>query len=114
MESKIIICSNVYRKNINSSEDYVLLVTESAQLVQTQENERAGKKYIQKLDIVADIDVDTSSDLQTIPQLFKLTDSEGNEILWGDEQFKCRCESCIRERKHTRISFRRSSTKSDL
>lgn len=114
MESKIIICSKVYRKNINSSGDYVLLITDSAQLVQTKETSSAGNKFIQKLDIVADIDNYTSADLQTIPQLFKLTDSEGTEILWGDSTLKSRCESCQRERKHTKITFRRVSTKSDL
>lgn len=114
MEPKIIICSKVYRKNINSADDFVLLQTESARIIQTKETKNAGDLFIQKLDIVADIDNDISSDLQTIPQLFKLTDSAGNEYLWGDNVLKCRCESCQRELKHTQISFRRISTHSNF
>lgn len=114
MKPKIIICQRVLRKNINSVSDYVLLPTESATLTQSFGKSDAGNYFKQKLNIVADIDSDTADELQTIPQLFKLTDSEGNEFTWGDTTYKCRCENCEREMEHTQIGFYRVSVTSDI
>lgn len=114
MKPKVIICSKVERKNINSNEDFELINVESAVLSQELSAGDPGKIFTQTLDIIIDVDAVTAGELQTIPQLFKLTTSDGLLIEWGDNDYRCRCISCFRELDHTRITFKRYSTKPDV
>lgn len=109
MKPEVIICTLVKRKNINSSGDFETLRIDSARLVHTFKKSNAGVSSNQQLNIVANIEADLASDLENIPQLFELTDSEGNEFAWGDTGYKARCNSCVRQGNNTQISFERNS-----
>ncbi|HET6558080.1 MAG TPA: hypothetical protein VFG54_12245 [Prolixibacteraceae bacterium] len=109
MKPEVFICPKVERKNINSTGDFEVLNTESAILTLEMKESRAGKYGSQRLDIIADIEDDIANDLQRIPQLFRLTNSEDKVFPWGDTVFKSRCTSCVRNGVHTRITFSRVS-----
>lgn len=108
-EIKSIICRTVKRKNINSTGDFEVLKTDSAKLVHTFKKSDAGVYSNQQLDITAVVEPELSKDLQSVPQLFELTDSDGNVFEWGDIGYRARCNSCVREGKHNRITFERNS-----
>jgi len=114
MKPQVIICSRVERKNISSTEDFEVLNTESATLVQELNESNAGKFATQQLDIVADIEQEKAAELQTIPQLWRLTTSEDKVIEWGDTTYKSKCKSCTRTGDATRISFKRVTPNIDL
>lgn len=114
MKPKVIICSRVERKNINSSDDFEVLNTESAILTQDMKKSRAGISSVQQLDLIADIEVEMATDLQRIPQLWRLTNSEDKTFEWGDADYKSRCTTCNREGDHTRITFQRVSPHTNL
>ena len=114
MKPQVIICSRVEHKNITSSGDFEVLNTESATLVQEMNDSDPGISTVQRLDIIADIDVDKASELQRIPQLWRLTNSEGKVFEWGTLEYKTRCKTCIRNGENTRMSFERKSPNTDL
>ncbi|MBV5334205.1 MAG: hypothetical protein JZU49_00175 [Sulfuricurvum sp.] len=114
MKPEVIICSKVERKSINSIGDFEVFNTDSATLVQELGESRAGKNANQHLDIITDIDVELASELQTIPQLFRLTNSEGVTFEWGDTFNYVECSTCIRAGNATRISFKLLTRNIDL
>lgn len=114
MKTEVVICSKVKRKNINSTGDYITLVVDSAKLIQDFKRDAAGVSSVQQLDVVADIEKATADDLQQIPQLFELTDSDGNTFTWGDTSHKARCLNCTRQGPSTRISFQRQSAEFEI
>ena len=114
MKTEVIICTIVKRKNINSAGDFETLRVDSAKLTHTFKKGDPGVHSDQQLDIVADIETELASDLQTIPQLFELTDSDGNTFAWGDNSCKSRCNGCQRQGNNTRISFQRQSPKFEI
>lgn len=110
MKTEVIICTRVMRKNIGDSGNFASLSTDSAELTQKFQREPAGAYWVQQLNIVLNSKMPQAADLQLIPQLFELTDSNAKTFTWGDSSHKSYCVECTRVGNANRIVFQRKAT----